>query len=538
MDLKLYYNTIKYMKPSQVAWRLLKKCHISCTTGLPVISREQLFLNYDSLSEAVCPVQDVPELDFDPCFIGRFCKEEWEKGQITLLNEQADMDLFTSKDIWELKEKSALWNFNLHYFEYLFPFEAEGQIDIPMTLIRNWIQCNPLSKGGPGWSPYTIDLRLTNWISWYSRNHGRLPEEFRETMLLSMHRQYVYLSTHLEKDILGNHYFEDLKTLILCSVFFRDDAQLNLLLSAFFKECREEVLHDGMHFELSPMYHRIILEGIIRVTAALEGRKRDICFCKQLLTSMADAMYSIEIGTNRLPQFNDSGNNVSKSKEAILLALKRWNIVPACHSQFPESGFYIFQEGPWKLIIDAGQPGPVYIPGHAHCDALSYELFYKGKPVIVNCGTYAYQSELRNYFRSTEAHNTFRINGVEQSQFWGDFRLGKRSRVLVHMADHDKLIAEIRDQKGQRAIRSFHIDRKNQRLLYIDRTVNKKDQLESYLHITKEAKELGLKVKLTSGSLKWEKDKPYSEEYGKLDTVRTMCFAGTGKVGLMICLPK
>ena len=53
-----------------------------------------------------------------------------------------------------------------------------------------------------------------------------------------------------------------------------------------------------------------------------------------------------------------------------------------------DSGFYIFKNGPWKLVVDAGQPGPAYIPGHAHCDAMSYELFKDGKPVLMNCGTY------------------------------------------------------------------------------------------------------------------------------------------------------
>lgn len=538
MNLNVYFNTIKYMKPSQLAWRILKKCHVPCTTGLPVISREQLYLEYDFLVEAVCPVRDMPELDFDPVFLGRFCTEEWANGQITLLHEGLEMNLVTCKGLWECKEKSALWNFNLHYFEYLFAFEKEGQIDIPMALIRNWILCNPLDKGGPAWSPYTIDLRLTNWISWYSRNYRRVPEEFAETMIRSMHRQYTYLATHLERDILGNHYFEDLKTLVLCAIFFRDDAQLAILLPMFYKECREEILPDGMHFELSPMYHRLILEGIIRVTAALEGQKEDIGFCKHLLNSMADAMYSMEAGTSRLPHFNDSGDNVAKSKEAILLALQRWDITPDIHSQLVDSGFYIFQEGPWKLIFDAGQPGPAYIPGHAHCDALSFELFYNGTPILVNSGTYAYQSELRGYFRSTEAHNTFRINGVEQSHYWGDFRMASRSRVWVRKADHDELVAEIRDQKGQKAIRSFRFDCKNNRLLLLDRTIKKNDQLESYLHITREAEELGLKIKLSIGDLKWEKETPFSKEYGKLDTVRTLCFTGTGKVGVIINLPR
>ena len=66
-------------------------------------------------------------------------------------------------------------------------------------------------------------------------------------------------------------------------------------------------------------------------------------------------------------------------------------------SRFVDSGFYIFKQNDWKLIVDAGQPGPAYIPGHAHCDTMSFELFRAGKPVIVNCGTYAYQCKERSF---------------------------------------------------------------------------------------------------------------------------------------------
>lgn len=135
--------------------------------------------------------------------------------------------------------------------------------------------------------------------------------------------------------------------------------------------------------------------------------------------------------------------------QALVSACKRYfDITPEYKSRFVDSGFYIFKQNDWKLVVDAGQPGPVYIPGHAHCDAMSFELFKAGKPVIVNCGTYAYQCKERSFFRSTAAHNTVMVNDTEQSQCWGAFRMAKRSKVNVVRVSENSIVIELMNQRG------------------------------------------------------------------------------------------
>ncbi len=79
-----------------------------------------------------------------------------------------------------------------------------------------------------------------------------------------------------------------------------------------------------------------------------------------------------------------------------------------------------------RLIIDAGCIGPDYLPGHAHCDTLSYEMSVDGRRFIVNSGVYTYQGAERSWFRSTAAHNTVRIDGQEQHEIWAAFRVARR----------------------------------------------------------------------------------------------------------------
>ncbi len=83
------------------------------------------------------------------------------------------------------------------------------------------------------------------------------------------------------------------------------------------------------------------------------------------------------------------------------------------------------------MVIDCGAIGPDYQPGHAHCDTLSYELAIDGRRVIVDSGVHDYEpTQHRAYARSTPAHNTVVIDGQEQSEMWGVFRVARRARPL------------------------------------------------------------------------------------------------------------
>lgn len=81
------------------------------------------------------------------------------------------------------------------------------------------------------------------------------------------------------------------------------------------------------------------------------------------------------------------------------------------------------------LIADFGRVCPDYLPAHAHADLFSFELTIGGQPVIVDSGVFEYTAgQWRDWFRSTAAHNTVEIDGRDQSEMWGSFRVGRRAR--------------------------------------------------------------------------------------------------------------
>ena len=104
----LYYHTVKNMKPSQVMNRLRIKLGKGCPLGVTPSNN----------STNIQKVESPESLDFDPVFLERFPVVELMEDTITILHSSKNIDW--TKD-WEFSDKSALWNFNLHYFEYLLP---------------------------------------------------------------------------------------------------------------------------------------------------------------------------------------------------------------------------------------------------------------------------------------------------------------------------------------------------------------------------------------------------------------------------------
>lgn len=513
--INLYFNTVRYMKPSQVYYRIKKTVKAEIKLDTSVIK------TYGE----VCSVATLSELDFDTVFLQRFPVQELMNGKISFLHQAENFD-WNGK--WNIENQTALWNFNLHYFEYLHPL-AKAYLDTnkkeyleeSKKAVLGWIQNNPADKGGDGWASYTIALRLTNWLSYWTNLEEALrhDSDFSEKMLVSIYEQYVYLSKHLEKDLLGNHYFEDLKALILCANFFQDYTYEAAVLKEFKKECKEQILGDGMHFELSPMYHKIIFEDVLRIAWTLRSTGKPDREIEAYIKPMADVAYTFEHGLSRIPLFNDGGNNVAKSLTALVKAAEnRFDVMPEERKALPESGYYFFRNNGWELIVDAGQPGPTYIPGHAHCDAMSFELFKDGKPVLVNCGTYAYQCKERGYFRSTKAHNTVMVNDTEQSQCWGVFRLAKRAKVHVLSVNDEFISMELVDQTGQRVVREIKLS--NMQLSVKDTSAG--NSLKEFLHfaghITKEKTDF---VKAGREHITSFEEQLYAEEYGTKQKITT-----------------
>jgi uncharacterized heparinase superfamily protein len=93
---------------------------------------------------------------------------------------------------------------------------------------------------------------------------------------------------------------------------------------------------------------------------------------------------------------------------------------------FVEGGCFVMRDG-WSkqssyALVDCGPHGSSSC-GHAHADALAFEYAAEGKTWLVDPGTFTYTGDvsLREYFRTTKAHNTVTVDGQPQSVAAGAF---------------------------------------------------------------------------------------------------------------------
>jgi len=404
----LYFNTLKYLKWTQVWHRFTFRACLPKPDFSPA----------PKLSTACRSLVAFPNMPTS--YLGN--------DSFLFLN---DKEVFTG---WNDKNRDKLWLYNLHYFDWL--RQTELSEEEGNKWITRWIKENP-APAGNGWEPYPLSLRIVNWIKWHLSGH-ELNEEVRHSLAV----QVRFLRKRLEYHLLANHFLANAKALVFAGMFFEGteaDCWLKKGLEIYREQIPEQILDDGGHFELSPMYHSIILEDLLdlvnlQVPIELDDTIKRMNFWLAVMTGpdgkialFNDAADGIALSPHILQKYSESLGIKTKSFETpVLLA---------------ESGYARLSNGDLTLIADCGEIGPSYQPGHAHADALSFEVWKGNQKVITNSGTYRYyDSPERRYQRSSAAHNTVVIDNKSSSQVWGAHRVAKRGHIIHKSIETNRVL--------------------------------------------------------------------------------------------------
>ena len=485
----LYIRTASYLKPTQVAFQIVRRffpVRLLQSRNGAIAFRKGVHLLWEPISAA----------------------PSGSNADFRFLNA---VKTFNDGDIdWKSAEMPKLWRYNLHYFDYL--FAEDRSLKTKRQLIGHWIDRNP-----PGtedaWEPYTVSLRIVNWIKFFllpneadlEGGSERLP---RREWIESLYQQAMWLEQNIEYHILANHYLKNGVALFFAGVYFEGidaDRWLRKGLNILRGEIKEQFLVDGGHFERSPMYHSICLVDYLDVMNLVQHSSTAIpCgiageFSGKVTTAL-DFLSGICLPDGAIPLFNDSAFDIAPTPRQIFdYAETVIGYKAPCHSNslvvsaFPSSGYYVCRKADDMMIIDCGPIGPDYQPGHAHCDTLSYELAIDGQRVIVDSGVFDYEpSQKREYARSTRAHNTVMIDGKEQSEIWGVFRVARRARPceshIEQVGDGSVLFKGAHDGYTRLPGKPIHRRRMtydgNENWKIEDRLEGKgHHRIESYLHI-------------------------------------------------------
>ncbi|MEA3365431.1 MAG: heparinase II/III family protein, partial [Candidatus Hydrogenedentes bacterium] len=181
--------------------------------------------------------------------------EPVQRGKFEFLNHEEYLGWPPSD--WNVAGLPKLWQYNLHYFDWLWGL---GYTDVREGVL-GWIDRHPLGRARIGWDPYPLSLRLLNWCAvcfGKFRAETEADPEFIQKLWQSIYLQAEWLSRHLETHLLGNHLFENGAALAFAGSCFggvAGERWLHRGLHILEREIPEQILPDGMHFELSCMYH-------------------------------------------------------------------------------------------------------------------------------------------------------------------------------------------------------------------------------------------------------------------------------------------
>jgi len=347
----------------------------------------------------------------------------------------------------------------------------------------DWIENNPPQFGVNWICTMNAAIRVTNWVLGFSyfKESSFINKKFFLKFIKNLYIHGKHIIGNLEYGILtSNHYIADIVGLAYLGMMLKDFKGarnwLDFGVNEFINEMKKQVYPDGVDFEASTCYHRLVLElffyptlFIIKNSSYFDENNFVEAGEKVFGKNYMDKLYKMfefvlfSLKPNgKMPQLgdNDSGRlHIFRNREVLdtryLLCMGAvffkepkfkvkefgfceealwvfgkdgydiWNNLESKSingigsRSFPNAGWYILRKDKNYMIVSFGTNGQNGNGGHAHNDKLSFELSVGGKDILVDPGTYIYTPipYWRNKFRSTLFHNTVVVDGVEQNRF-------------------------------------------------------------------------------------------------------------------------
>ena len=404
--------------------------------------------------------------------------EELRRQTFTFLNLPAIT--FTPKIDWQFApNQDPLWKYCLHYGEWAltlaqaYRLTSEARfLQALINLMADWVKHNPPGST-PGWAPYPLARRLVAWskVAVSLREDETWRSFWQSTLAPCLYKQTQMLAANLETDLGNNHLIANYRALEWMGLLFPDwpgalswrDAGL----AGLWSEMAQQVLTDGVHDERSISYHAIVLTDLLEAWDLCQrtgvGTPGNLA---ERFSRMISFLVDMQAPDGSYPMVNDTvpgypgdiSTLITNARERLHYwanppGSDRRGRVPAPSgfnvsteeiagenestrqgaTAYPEAGYVILRDDDGDfLCFDAGPMGPEHLPGHGHADALSFVLYGKHKPLVVDPGVYSYhEKSWRDHFRSTRAHNTVCIDGQDQCVFWGAFRVAYPPRVRL-----------------------------------------------------------------------------------------------------------
>lgn len=397
------------------------------------------------------------------------------------------------RDYERVGDAKLVWELNRHQHLVVLAraYRATGDDRYAAAVIdqlESWLEQCPFGRGMNWRSPLELAIRLLNWI-WtidLIRDSGCLTPGMLRRLL---HAAYLHLWDITRKFSRGssanNHLIGEAAGVFVAASYLRGLPHAARWQETSFRILCREVLAqthaDGGSREQATGYHLFVFE--LFLVAGLAGRRLGREFPAPFwdrLERMLDFAGTLAEGGPWPPIGDaDDGYVLDRGETdylhaclalgAVLFDRRDWlagahaaarqaaepvrwlcgaegaarlastaapAVVPLASRACADSGYYLLQCGTRpheavSVVFDCGPLGLPTLAAHGHADALSLVVRAFGRDVLVDPGTFDYFTypAWRTYFRSTRAHNTIEIDGLDQSVQLGPFLWGRHARA-------------------------------------------------------------------------------------------------------------
>ena len=380
------------------------------------------------------------------------------------------------EDFNEVGDHKVIWELNRH--QHLVTLAKAWRLTgnpVYVSELTNqwysWQKSNPYPLGINWASALEVAFRSLSWLWVCNLLTGcpDLPAAFLSDLLLALQAHGRYIETYSSTYFSPNtHLLGEAVALFfigtLCPEIPASQRWQNQGWRIVLEESERQVRADGVYFEQALYYHVYALDFFLyarhlasangfAIPKALDNVVKRMLDVVQALSEAGPPEGFGDDDGGRV--FNPRRNRVEHMTDPLALGSVLYNcndytgarpteetiwlcgdkaieVLGTPHSKrtpaskaFEAGGIYLindYEPCPQQLVIDAGPQG-IGRSGHGHADALSIRLSLNGQRFLVDPGTYCYVSDgnERDLFRGTGAHNTIRVDRVDQAVAEGPF---------------------------------------------------------------------------------------------------------------------
>lgn len=333
-------------------------------------------------------------------------------------------------------DEGYLWRRALGYLAYIAPRIAAGDaecVEPVLRMLRAW--ASPAAWKAPGifdyqWHPYAASHRLANCLLAFgaTTSAGRFIDDGEReeyTRLLAL--QAAFIRYNPEAELQYNHLAKNYFALALYEVATTGFVSQSTA-KQFSRSIQQQVLPDGCHAELCPMYHNAFLADLLVLLELGEPVVGAALFelLQATISKMQSAACAMSFTNGQVALFGDSWYGEAPTTEQLLGEVRGLRE----SRTLSQAGYVKLCAAPLEVIIDGGPCGPDDNPGHAHDDFMAIEVAIAGRRVIVDYGVESYaRGAARTRTRHNTRHNAPVVAGISGLELWDNFRVGRRAKA-------------------------------------------------------------------------------------------------------------